>query len=179
MSAGGDLPTVRAMGLVNMSPRAIVDLLVDSSRVHEYNKMSLGRTDVLVLQNSFEEEGSPFPGITKVVQSETQPPLLRKRLQFVTLMHARRLEGGNGYIIVSRAVTRGEEPVDVKGDILRSEILMGINIILDVEGDENRAIMINQNHIRSPMVPLFIAKKIGLAAAEGFFDDIRALEKSN
>ena len=176
MSAGGDLPTVRAMGLVNMSPRAIVDLLVDSSRVHEYNKMSLGRTDVLVLQNNFEEEGSPFPGITKVVQSESQPPLLRKRLQFVTLMHARRLEGGNGYIIVSRAVTRGEEPVDVKpGDILRSEILMGINIILDVEGDENRAIMINQNHIRSPMVPLFIAKKIGLAAAEGFFDDIRAL----
>lgn len=175
MSAGGDLPTVRAMGLVNMSPRAIVDLLVDSSRVHEYNKMSLGRTDVLVLQNNFEEEGSPFPGITKVVQSESQPPLLRKRLQFVTLMHARRLEGGNGYIIVSRAVTRGEEVVDVKGDILRSEILMGINIILDVEGDENRAIMINQNHIRSPMVPLFIAKKIGLAAAEGFFDDIRAL----
>ena len=65
----------------------------------------------------------------------------------------------------------------MKGDILRSEILMGINIILNVEGDENRAVMINQNHIRSPMVPLFIAKKIGLSAAEGFFDDIRALEK--
>mmetsp|Transcript_34449 Transcript_34449/g.75392 ORF Transcript_34449/g.75392 Transcript_34449/m.75392 type:complete len:424 (-) Transcript_34449:41-1312(-) len=172
---GNELPTIRAAGLVNMSPRALVDLLVDSSRVNEYNKMSLGRSDVLVLHDSLAVDGPFGRSITKVVRSETQPPLVRKRLQFVTLIHARELEDRSGYIIVSRAVTRAEEPVDSTDGILRSEILMGVNVIRKVKGEKNRAVMINVNHIRSPMVPMFIAKKIGLSAAEGFFDDIRAL----
>lgn len=172
---GNELPTIRAAGIVNMSPRALVDLLVDSSRVNEYNKMSLGRSDVLVLHDSLADDGPFGRSITKVVRSETQPPLVRKRLQFVTLIHARELEDRSGYIIVSRAVTRAEEPVDSTDGILRSEILMGVNVIREVKGEKNRAVMINVNHIRSPMVPMFIAKKIGLSAAEGFFGDIRAL----
>ena len=173
---GSELPTVRAAGIVNMSPKKIVDLLLDSSRVKEYNKMSLGRTDVMVLKDNFAND-SAFGGIvTKVVKSESQPPLVRKRLQFLTLMHVRELEDGNGYLIASRAVTQAKESGDVEdGTILSSEILMGVNVIRNIYGEENRALMINVNHIRSPMVPMFIAKKIGLSAAEGFIHDMRAL----
>lgn len=172
---GSDLPTVRAEGVVNMAPSALVDLLMDSTRVHEYNKMSLGRDDVLVLQDDLENDGPFGRSVTKVVRSASKPPLVRKTLEFVTLLHARRLEDGNGYLIVSRAVTQAEEAINSDGKVLRSEILMGVNIIRSVEGDENRAVMINVNHIRSPMVPMMIAKKIGLTAAAGFFNDLRAL----
>eukprot|EP00566_Odontella_aurita_P036660 CAMPEP_0113530230 /NCGR_PEP_ID=MMETSP0015_2-20120614/2821_1 /TAXON_ID=2838 /ORGANISM="Odontella" /LENGTH=469 /DNA_ID=CAMNT_0000428923 /DNA_START=443 /DNA_END=1852 /DNA_ORIENTATION=+ /assembly_acc=CAM_ASM_000160 len=172
---GSDLPTVRAEGVVNMAPSALVDLLLDNSRVYEYNKMSLGRDDVLVLQDDLENDGPFGQSITKVVRSASKPPLVRKSLEFVTLMHVRKLEDGNGYLIVSRAVTQAEEAINSDGKVMRSEILMGVNIIRNVEGDNNRAIMINVNHIRSPMIPMMIAKKIGLSAAVGFFTDLRAL----
>lgn len=172
---GSDLPTVRAEGVINMAPIALVDLLVDSSRVQEYNKMSLGRDDVLVLQDDLENDGPFGRSVTKVVRSASKPPLVRKTMEFVTLMHARKLEDGKGYLIVSRAVTQAEEAINSDGKVLRSEILMGVNIIRNVEGDENRAVMINVNHIRSPMVPMVIAKKIGLSAAVGFFNDLRSL----
>eukprot|EP00567_Pseudictyota_dubia_P011437 CAMPEP_0197443806 /NCGR_PEP_ID=MMETSP1175-20131217/9451_1 /TAXON_ID=1003142 /ORGANISM="Triceratium dubium, Strain CCMP147" /LENGTH=453 /DNA_ID=CAMNT_0042974487 /DNA_START=140 /DNA_END=1501 /DNA_ORIENTATION=- len=172
---GSDLPTVRAEGVINMAPIKIVEMLMDSSRVHEYNKMSLGRDDVLVLQDDLENDGPFGQSITKVVRSASKPPLVRKPIEFVTLMHARKLEDGNGYLIVSRAVTQAEEAINSDGKVMRSEILMGVNVFRNVEGDENRCVMITVNHIRSPMVPMMIAKKIGLSAATGFFNDLRAL----
>jgi len=172
---GSDLPTVRAEGIINMAPIEIVKLLLDSYRVHEYNKMSLGRDDVLVLQDDFENDGPFGKSVTKVVRSVSKPPLVRKSMEFVTLMHARKLEDGNGFLIVSRAVTQAEEAINSDGTVMRSEILMGVNIIRNVVGDANRSVMINVNHVRSPMVPMMIAKKIGLTAAVGFFNDLRAL----
>ena len=171
---GSELPAVRAAGIVNMSARALAELLLDSDRVKEYNEMSLGRTDLMVMPGSLEEEGPFGRSVTKVMQSESKPPLLRKVLQFVTIMHAKELEGGSGYLLVSRAVTKADHGV-FDPNILRSEILIGVNVIRKVEGDENRCLMINVNHIRSPFVPMMVAKRIGLAAAANFFNDLRAL----
>ena len=49
---GNDLPAIRVAGIVNMSAKALMDLLVDSSRVKEYNKLSLGREDLVVFQDN-------------------------------------------------------------------------------------------------------------------------------
>ena len=48
---GHDLPAIRCEAIVNMSPKDLADLLVDSTRVKEYNKMSAGRDDILVLHD--------------------------------------------------------------------------------------------------------------------------------
>lgn len=180
---GSDLPAVRSMGIVNMSPRALTDLMVDSSRTKEYNKMSLGRTDLLVLHDNLHDEqgpeGIPLPegpfgkSITKVMRAETQPPVIRKPLQFVSILHATKL--ADGYLIVSRAVTQASEASSSHDSILSSEILMGVNVIREIEGEPNKCLMINVNHIRTPMVPLFVARRIALSAAPGFIHDLNTL----
>lgn len=178
---GSDLPAIRSAGIVNMSPKELLDLLVDSSRVKEYNHMSLGRTDLLVLQDNLHEEqadaGIFGKSCTKVMRAETQPPFIRKSLQFVSILHATALEDGAGYLIVTRAVTQASEiGVATTFDVLRSEILMGVNVIRKIEGHDNRCLMINVNHIRTPMVPLFVGKRLGLAAAPGFIRDLRSIK---
>eukprot|EP00977_Amphora_coffeiformis_P019117 scaffold6899_cov183-Amphora_coffeaeformis.AAC.50 len=167
---GSELPAVRSAALIHMAPEALMDLLVDSNRVKEYNKMSLGRQDLLVLQD--ELDGGAFGGITKVMRSETRPPMVRKTLSFTSILHARRLDDNAGFKLVSRAVT---SPVDSGlAGTLQSEILLSVNIIKRVEGNPNQCLLVCLNHIRSPMVPMMIAKRIGLTAAVGFINDLRA-----
>jgi hypothetical protein len=176
-----------------MSPLALMELLVDSSRIQEYNKLSLGRTDLLVLQGDMSKDG-PFGGITKIMKAITKPPLVRKALVFTSLIHVRELDDGSGYKIVTRAVTPPEENAACLdsdnascnsssntntnngglANALTSEILLGVNIIKRIEGDDNRCLMMCVNHIRSPMVPMMIAKRIGLQAAINFYHDLRA-----
>lgn len=170
---GSELPAVRAAGIVNMSAKSLATLLLDSTRVKEYNHMALGRTDIMVMPGDLEEEGPFGKSVTKVLRSESKPPLLRKVLQFASIMQAKELPDGSGYLLVSRAVTQASHGV-FDPNILLSEILMGVNVIRKVEGDENRCLMINVNHIRSP-IPTIIAKKIGLSAAVNFINDLRAL----
>lgn len=174
---GSDLPAVRSMGIVNMSPKALTDLMVDSTRTKEYNKMSLGRTDLLVLHDNLYDEGGeegPFgKSITKVMRAETQPPVIRKPLQFVSILHATKLK--DGYLIVSRAVTQASSASASVDSMLHSEILMGVNVIRSIEGEDNKCLMINVNHIRTPMVPLFVARRIALSAAPNFIHDLNGL----
>ncbi|KAL7522448.1 hypothetical protein ACHAWX_007131 [Stephanocyclus meneghinianus] len=270
---GHDLLAIRSQGVVNMSAEDLVDLLMDSSRIQEYNKSSNGRTDEIVLSDGknldscpfsgyrkkkltgvvmdntrivdgvavldsqsedersygdeedfveeVEEDGtksmhtisssrsrkkkSSFLGATKVVRSMNTIPLVKKKVDFVTLLHCRALtddQGGNGYIIVGRAVCPPDDPG--KG-VMRSEILLNVHIIRKfkpkrkgvsekrgrvdsrsvVSGTSgrpasqrelaNRCLMINVSHLKSPMVPTIMAKKMGLSAAASFISDIRAL----
>jgi hypothetical protein len=179
---GSDLPAVRSSGIVNMSPRKLTELMVDSSRCKEYNKMSVGRTDLLVLEDNLfansrtsSDDCSFGKSITKVMRAETLPPLVRKPLQLVTLLHVRALPNNIGFLIVSRAVTQASEVGNGFDTSLRSEILMGVNVIRGVEGQPDKCLMTNVNHMRTPMIPLFLGKKLGLAAAPNFIRDLRII----
>jgi hypothetical protein len=170
---GSELPAVRSCGIVNMSAKALMELLVDSSRVKEYNKLCLGRQDLVTFQDNMDSEGPFGRSITKVVKSESKPPMFPKSLMFVSVFHAKELEDGSGYLIVTRAVHTPEERGDKKDS--KSEIIMGVNLIRKVEGaEESRCLMTNVNHVRSPMVPMMIAKRVGLTAAVGFINGIRS-----
>ena len=170
---GSDLPAIRAAGVVNMAAKSLMELLVDSSRVKEYNKLSLGREDLVTFQDDINDKGPFGHSITKVMRSESKPPMVRKTLAFISLLHSQELEDGSGYLIVTRAVHHPESGNAT--NVLLSEILIGVNLIKKVEGDSNRCMMVNVNHIRSPMVPMMIAKRIGVSAAANFINDIRAL----
>ena len=177
---GSELPAVRAVGIVPAPPKDLFDLLIDSDRVKEYNKLSLGREDLLVLQDDLLEDG-PFGSsvVTKVMRSKTSPPLISKTMELVSMLHAQELDDSSGYFIVTRAVTHPDEQNGSGGSVLRSEILLGVNIIKRVEGDPDRCIMINMIHMRSPMVPMMIANRIGATAADNFIRDLRAAFASN
>lgn len=169
---GHDLPTIRCEAIVNMSPKELANLLVDSNRVKEYNKMSIGRDDIIV----FHEDDNC---VTKIIVGRSKPPLLGKTLMLKSLLHMEELPGGGeegGYIIVSRAVAHTDDAEAVEDPkIIHSEMLMGLNIIRAVEGEPDRCILINLNHLRSPMIPMMLAKRLGLSAAVNFINDIRAL----
>ena len=172
---GSNIPAVRAAGIVNMSAKSLMELLVDSSRVKEYNKMSLGRKDLIVFQDSMDSPGAFGRSVTKVMKSESKPPMIRKTLVFVSVLHAKELVDGSGYLIVSRAVHHPDEAGP--SNSVQSEILIGVNLIRKVKGaEDSKCLMVNVNHIRS-QVPLMIAKRLGLTAAIGFINDIRAVAR--
>jgi hypothetical protein len=174
---GSDLPAIRAAGMVGMSAKSLFDLLVDSTRVKEYNKLSLGRTDLVTFDGDLTTTGPFGRSITKVMRSESKPPVIRKSLVFESILHAKELVDGSGYLIVTRAIHQpGEDDHTTLASVIKSEILMGVNLIRKVEGQEDsKCCMINVNHIRSPMVPMMVAKRLGVSSAVGFMNDIRAL----
>lgn len=169
---GHDLPAIRCEAIVNMSPRDLANLLVDSDRVKEYNKMSVGRDDILVL-NEGEER------VTKVIVGRSKPPMLGKTLMLKSLLHMEELPGGSaegGYVIASRAVAHDDDDEAAEDPkVIHSEMLMGLNVIRAVEGEPDRCVLVNLNHLRSPMIPMMMAKRLGLSAAVNFINDIRAL----
>jgi hypothetical protein len=176
---GHELPAIRSAGLVNMSAKALMELMVDSARVKEYNKLSLGRTDVVTFSTDMDQQGPFGKSITKVMRSESKPPLVRKILVFVSMLHARELEDGSGYLIVTRAVHTPQDdgaapPLKSSSNMLKSEIILGVNFIRKVDGQSDKCVMINVNHIRSPMIPMMVAKRLGVASAVNFLSDIKA-----
>ena len=121
-------------------------------------------------------------------------PMIKKPLEFTTLLHCRELldeQGGNGYIIVSRSVTPADETERANGEILlnvsiirrlhqsdkgtaRSVSVSDSGRVASNKDLRNRSLLITMNHIKSPLVPKLIAKKVGLSAAGKFMSDIRA-----
>ena len=274
---GSELPAIRSQGIVNMSPEDLVDLLMDSNRVNEYNKSSIGRNDEVVLSDGknldtcpfsgsrkkkltgvvmdgsrvvdgvavmeaetddeqsdfeceehvFDESGtksvrtfttrdasgtsrrerktSQFLGVTKLVRSTNKLPLIRRKLQFVTLLHCRALsdeQGGDGYIIVGRAITPAEDEEKDCKRVMQSEVLLNVYIIRRLGGNNkglgssgksvvssssgrkakkadlaNRCLMTAVTHLKSPLIPNLIAKQVGLSAAANFLSDIRSSSK--
>eukprot|EP00816_Leptocylindrus_hargravesii_P005478 CAMPEP_0196821594 /NCGR_PEP_ID=MMETSP1362-20130617/79984_1 /TAXON_ID=163516 /ORGANISM="Leptocylindrus danicus, Strain CCMP1856" /LENGTH=359 /DNA_ID=CAMNT_0042200837 /DNA_START=110 /DNA_END=1186 /DNA_ORIENTATION=+ len=184
---GHTLPLVKTRAIVNMSPKAFAELLMDSNKVKLYNKMSLGRTDVRVFQAGVDTVGEFGDGEAKVVRNLTKPPLTKKTLEFVTLMHARKLNPdhgeGEGYLVVSRAVNdrlerdAAETPTNASDvttmERLRSEILLGVNVLRAIEGEPNKTDLTSVTHVNSPLVPALAAKKVGLKGAVDFIRDIR------
>ena len=169
---GHDLPAIRCEAIVNMSPKDLANLLVDSDRVKEYNKMSVGRDDIMVLHDDDK-------CVTKIIVGKSKPPMLGKTLMLKSLLHMEELPGGaeeGGFVIASRAIALADDAEAAEDPkIIHSEMLMGLNIIRVVEGEPDRCILINLNHLRSPMIPMMFAKKLGLSAAVNFINDIRAL----
>jgi hypothetical protein len=185
---GSDIPAIRSAAIIYMSATQLLHLLMDSNRVKEYNTMSLGRTDLLTL---------PCRHIvTKVMRSESRPPLLRKTLQFTSIFHARKLVSDitnnidgdatsnqnnkdDSYLLVTRAVenpNRGDANVNNgnSSNVVVSEILLGVNVIRTLPDRPNTCLLLSVNHVRSPLVPsLFLAKRLGLQAATNFVHDLR------
>jgi hypothetical protein len=119
-------------------------------------------------------------GEAKVMSSKSQPPLALKPLEFKTLFYARRLDGDAvAYVTVGRSTW--ETPDGTAGgsddSATRCEILLSVNLVRDVmaEDGEEWCEVTLVTHAVSPGIPIFVAKQLGLVAAENYIKDIRAL----
>mmetsp|Transcript_14567 Transcript_14567/g.35203 ORF Transcript_14567/g.35203 Transcript_14567/m.35203 type:complete len:434 (-) Transcript_14567:179-1480(-) len=181
---GCDLPAIRVSGTVNMSAEYLVDLLLDSSRVKEYNRLMIERKDVQVFvddlyQEKSDSESNPFgPCVTKFTRATSKPPLVNRIMVFNNLCHAKKLPDDSGYLVCNRAIYNSKQPEDEPANVINSEVLLGVNLIRHLRDKEgqilpNKCVMTNVNHMRSPKIPMMIAKKIGTSAAIGYLNDFR------
>jgi hypothetical protein len=174
---GCHLPCIKTRAVIPMPPKELAKLLMDSSKVVLYNKMSLGRSDLNILTRGVDSE----EGESKIVRNRTKPPLSSGRImEFHTLMHARKLatlqEDGDGYIVVSRAVAQStSNPYHQESNVIPSEIILGANLLRSIQGDDNKTDFTGVTHVNAPNVPLLLAKKVGIKGAVDFINDIRNL----
>ncbi|KAL3791250.1 hypothetical protein HJC23_000867 [Cyclotella cryptica] len=191
---GSDYPVVKARGLIPASASEVVDLLRDSSQVVKYNKMSIGRVDQFILTQQgttsvHSLQKCPQLGVVgevKIMSSKSQPPLVRKPLEFKTLFYARLLDKSDdvefdkvAYITVGRSVWETPEGTTDGKDssTTRCEILLSVNLVRDVTTDSGTQCceLTSITHAVSPGVPMFLGKQMGLMAAENYIKDIRAM----
>jgi hypothetical protein len=186
---GSNLPLIKTRAILPLSAHDMANLLMDSSKVKIYNKLSLGRKDVQILG-----EG------TKIVTNLTKPPIAKSSMVSCTMMHSRKLSTLSNlmndkkhrsqqsklttataiadskespphdtYLVVSRAVPGRIDP-DLK-DLPRNDILLGVNLLQDI--GPNQCIMTAVTHIYSPALPTMLAKSMGVSSAINFVKDIR------
>ena len=154
---------VKAKGLVAATPEAIFEMIFDSSRTKEYNKYSVGRADIDTVA------GCPK---SKIVWNRTNPPGTKKPHDFCTLMHGVSFPAGNGtYLIMTTAV---EHPkAKPSSNYLRSEILLGVNLMKPVPGRAGVTELTTVNHVKTTGVPAFLSEKV---AAKSAIDFIRKVD---
>ncbi len=155
---GSKLPIIKTKSILPLSAQDMADLLMDSEKVKIYNKMSLGRDDVKVIN-----EG------TKVVCNLTKPPVAKSNMVSCTLMHSRQLSPEK-YLVVSRAAPGMVD--ENMSDLARNDILLGVNL-LETNGP-NSCVMTAVTHVYSPALPTILAKSLGVSSAINFVKDIRA-----
>eukprot|EP00984_Skeletonema_dohrnii_P031924 scaffold25103_cov118-Skeletonema_dohrnii-CCMP3373.AAC.2 len=184
---GSEYPMVRARGLLPTSARDMIDLLLDSERVKEYNKMSLGRENEHFFSKGVHNPSkcpkTNIHGEAKIVRSRSQPPVVRKPVELRLFLHARRLDSenddeGSKYLTIARSVWENEDgTADAQAaEATRCEMLLSVNLIRDVSyRGEKWCEITSLTHGVSPGIPIFIARKAALMAAEKYIRDIRSV----
>ena len=172
---GSENPVFLARGTLKMRPRDFLNLLWDSSRTSEYNNYCMGRSDVMVLEDNILKGGS-FGA--KIIRSETKVPFTGLSVMLTVLMHARALEGEEGFIIVSRTLDSGMAGYHLGNSSKvekanKNEILLGVNLIRPAKDNSEYTDLTSMSQVGSSLVPLFLAKRIGMMGIEDFFNNVR------
>jgi len=173
------LNCVRSEGIINMSADDVYELLLDSDRVKEFNKASVGRKDIWIMDSNDSEKN-----VTKVVRGGNQPPLFRKPIEFTALMHGRELKFPNteqkdknemaspGFMIVCRTVRVIEKDLTAPIIVSDSDVLVATNLILRIQDCNDKCLLITANQFQSPL-PSLITKKVSLAASAKMINCLR------
>jgi uncharacterized coiled-coil protein SlyX len=184
---GSEFPLVKARCLIPTTALRVVELLLDSDRVKQYNKMSLGRTDEHCFSKGLDKyERCPntgIQGVAKIVRSKSQPPIIRKPVELRILLHGRRLHADGEtpkFITIGRSVWESAEGKAEASDAsaTRCEMLLSANLVRELECIEGESWceITTITHAASPGgIPLSIGKRVGLAAAANYVKDIRSV----
>ena len=139
----------------------IMELLVDSDRIAEYNKYSKGRTDI-------EHLGSH----TKIVRNRTLPPLTKKAHEFCTIMHVIKKDDGS-QVMLTRFTEHAKVPRS--SNYVRSEIILGVTEVRPHPSNPNYSQFTTVSQVKTAGVPLFVAEQFSV---KGVVDFIKNLESA-
>lgn len=175
---GHDWPVVKARGIVKARPRNLLTFLLDSSQIKKYNKMSQGRSDLLVMQEGVEttaaESEYGFAGDAKIMRSLNKPRMLPKTIEMLSLWYTRVLaDSPDAYMIVNRSVWENDSATPQKAsNLLRSEMLLGVMLLRPCKGGE-ACELTTITHVYSPGVPEMLAKRMAPGSAAGLIREIQ------
>jgi hypothetical protein len=175
---GHDWPVVKARGIVKTRPRNLLTFLLDSSQIKKYNKMSHGRSDLLVMQEGVETTAADseygFAGDAKIMRSLNKPRMLPKTIEMLSLWYTRVLEDSpDAYMIVNRSVWENDSATPQKSsNLLRSEMLLGVMLLRPCKGGE-ACELTTITHVYSPGVPEMLAKRMAPGSAAGLIREIQ------
>jgi len=108
-------PCTKAQSIIDAPVDVIAELLMDSSRIQEVNRYSMGRQDI-----------SHMGPNTKVVWNRVSSSLAPKPHDFCSLMHQHRAADGS-LLLITKAVTH--PLVQPNSQHTRSEIIFSLNIL--------------------------------------------------
>lgn len=189
---GHDWPIVKARCMVQTSPRMLLDFLMDSSKIQSYNKMSLGRNDLLTLHDDSHSTATDsnfgFTGSTKIMQSLIKPSVFVKTIETLVLWHARPLATAPGAcMIVTRSVWENDllqkqesggadethiVPSSNSSPHIRSEMLLGVYLLRPC--GEQRCELTHVSHVHTPGIPDLLAKR---AAPNAVLNMMRGIQE--
>ena len=179
---GSDWPVVKARCLVKTSPRTLIEFMMDSSKIKEYNKMSQGREDLVRIQEGLDTTESEslfgFEGDCKIIKSLNKPRLLPKAIETVSLMYSKPLANASGsYMTVTRSVfedNSGEHKASVNNTI-RTETLIGVLLFRPANKHQSVTEFTSITHVFSPGVPEMLARRAAPGSAYNVLKDIQSV----
>jgi hypothetical protein len=178
---GSEWPVCKCRGLVQTSPRNLLEYLMDSSKVKEYNKMSLGREDLYFIQKGIDTKAIDSPygiaGVCKIVKATNKPRLLPITIEMISLMHCLQINDDESYMMVYRSVFEDNTRTGDAAPVIRSEMLLGVLLVRPYDSDRQITEMTSITHMYSPGVPEMIARRAAPSAAMNMLKDIQSIFK--
>lgn len=179
---GSDWPVVKARCLIDTSPRELVEYMMDSSRIKEYNKLSQGRQDLVKIQEGLDttEEMSlfGFAGDCKMVKALNKLKLLPTAIETLSLSYSKPLTSAPGsYMTVIRSVFEDNsgEHKSPAANTIRSEMLLGVLLFRPANADHSVCELTNVTHLFSPGVPEMLARRAAPSSAYNMMKDVQSI----
>jgi hypothetical protein len=138
-------PCVKSSTVIEIDSKSLLDYLMDSSKVQEYNKYSAGRSDVEIVSAK-----------TKVVWNRLNIPVGIKPYDFCTLMHSYTKPAADEIVLVSKFTVHPSVPVH--SSYGRSEKIIGLNILKSMKsiGSKKRTEITCISHQRYANTPPYM-----------------------
>ena len=151
---------VMAKGIVKASPKKLLALFEDDTRVREYNNLFLRGEDLEYVAEN-----------TKIQWACTPPVFPFKPRDFVTLIHIRKLRDGT-FVYMNTATTHPDKPAGGAGYV-RGQILLAANIMQPVKGKPNLCKVTMMTQLDpGGFAPAPAVNKICLSGPGGFMRNI-------
>jgi len=151
---------LKTLGIVDIPPLDLIDLLLDCDRVNLLNKYSVGKEDVCT-----------FAGVqtceAKIVKNDMKIPVVGGTLQTLCITHSRHIENdncGDSYIIVTQSELKDALP----------NPLYSISVLRPVLNSDKTELT-NIAQLASMNIPKFLKHKVVSMGATDFFNNLRSL----
>ena len=189
----GGRSVLKSRGVVRMSPRDLLSVLLDPDRATEYNtncagKVCLRKFNLGKIDDDDDDDDEPTATTASIVRSSIRVPVIGAGIDTMCLVHSRPVEEGTGgspsYVLVSVAAAQGPAGGDGGGGdgLVAASVLRPTPPVVRRDGaaaaaeDEEWCELTNVARAALPVpVPGFLLRRAAEAGADSFFSGVRDL----